>query len=402
MTFSNPTTLQIGARWFPEVRAGLERVYYDLVRHLPDAGFDVRGLVLATAPPSAGPGLDIKAYARPDAALAKRILALRRATQVELRSRAISLIACHYPLYGFPIIDVMGAVPTVFHFHGPWAAEGRIERNAWPAWLTKRCIEQILYRRPASFVVNSRAFRDVLIRTYRVPTDRITVIPCAVDLARFKNSLDKTESRRTLGLPTDRPVVLTIRRLVRRMGLENLIAAIADVARKVPEILLIVGGIGPLQAELQQLIEDRDLDKHVLLVGNVSDACLPLLYRAADISVVPSLALEGFGLTTIESLACGTPVLVTPVGGLPEAVGDLSQSLILGGCSPRMIADGLVGFYSRTLAVPDAGACASYVQQRFDWPVIARRVADLYRSILTYGHENAARQQHLRAGETAT
>lgn len=75
-----PTVLQIGARWFPEVRTGLERYYYDLVRHLPAAGFDVRGLVLASAEPAGEPGLDIGAYARPGGPMPKRLLSLRSAT----------------------------------------------------------------------------------------------------------------------------------------------------------------------------------------------------------------------------------------------------------------------------------------------------------------------------------
>jgi glycosyltransferase involved in cell wall biosynthesis len=290
----------------------------------------------------------------------------------------------------------------VFHFHGPWAAEGRAERNSLPAWLAKRCIEQILYQRPASFVVLSCAFRDVLIRTYRVPADRIFVVPGGVDITRFRSDLDKTASRRALGLTTDRPIVLTIRRLVRRMGLENLITGIAEVARKIPDILLIIGGSGPLQSELEQRIKEQDLTKRIKLLGNVPDADLSLLYRAADISIVPSLSLEGFGLTALEALACGTPVLVTPVGGLPEVVADLSPSLVLSGCEPGILAEGLIAFFSGTLNVPDAGACADYVRQRFDWPIIARQLAGIYTTILADGHEDAKQHENLRAREIAT
>ncbi len=380
-----PTVLQIGARWFPEVRTGLERYYYDLVRHLPAAGFDVRGLVLASAEPAGEPGLDIGAYARPGGPMPKRLLSLRSATQTSLRSHHVSVMGCHYPLYGFPILDMIGMVPTVFHFHGPWAAEGQAERNSLPAWLTKRCIEQILYRHPAKFVVLSRAFRDILVRTYRIPADRIAVIPGGVDIARFKNDLGKSESRQAIGLPTDRPIVLTIRRLVRRVGIENLIDAMANVAKRIAEVLLLVGGTGPLHGEIQQQIESHGLENNVRLLGNVSDEHLPLLYRAADISIVPSIALEGFGLTTVESLACGTPVLVTPVGGLPEVVADLSPNLILAGDQPKILSDGLIGFFTGALPVPDGASCVAYARRRFDWPIIARRVADLYTDIAGTG-----------------
>jgi glycogen synthase len=382
MSAAPPAVLQIGARWFPEVRTGLERYYYDLVRHLPAAGFDVLGLVLARSTPCATPGLDIKAYAPPGAFIGRRVLSLRHATQSCLRSHRVSLIGCHYPLYGFPVSDIMTTLPTVFHFHGPWAAEGQAERNSPPARWTKRCIEQILYQRPAAFVVLSRAFGEILQRTYRVPADKVFVIPGGVDIARFESAFDRPAARRALGLDGGRPIVATIRRLVRRVGIENLVDGIAVVAKKIPDILLVVGGVGPLDQEIKDRIEQHGLAGNVRLLGNVSDDHLPLLYRAADISIVPSIALEGFGLTTVESLACGTPVLVTPVGGLPEVVGDLSPRLILEGKTPEFLAEGLIAFFTGALPAPDAASCAAYARQRFDWPIIANKVAGLYTKLI--------------------
>src|SRR6185437_14692475 len=112
------------------------------------------------------------------------------------------------------------------------------------------------------------------------------------------------------------------------------------------------------------------------------DEQLPLFYRAADISIVPSVALEGFGLTAAESLACGTPVLVTPIGGLPEVVTDLSRDLVLEDAEPETLAEGLIRVFCGHLHVPDPAACADYASKRFDWPIIARQVAARYRTII--------------------
>ena len=73
---------------------------------------------------------------------------------------------------------------------------------------------------------------------------------------------------------------------------------------------------------------------HVRMLGSSRDADLPLYYRAADLSVVPTVALEGFGLVAAESLAAGCPALVTPVGGLPSVVADLSPDLVLEDATP--------------------------------------------------------------------
>jgi glycosyltransferase involved in cell wall biosynthesis len=144
----------------------------------------------------------------------------------------------------------------------------------------------------------------------------------------------------------------------------------------------LIGGSGPLQGEFERRIEQRGLRGRIRLLGRIADGQLPLFYRAADISIMPSVALEGFGLSAAESLACGTPVLVTPIGGLPEVVRDLSTDLVLAGTGSDAIAAGLIKAFSGELRMPNAAACSDYARNRFDWPIIARQVAACYRKII--------------------
>jgi len=377
-----PVVLQIGNRWFPESPGGLERYHYDLALHLPAAVFEVLSFAVAQTADFLGPGTEMTAYAAPNSFIIHRLSALRHAVRNCLATRRVALVVCHYPLYGFPIFDLMRTVPTVFHFHGPWAAEGKIEGNSLPAWLSKRCIEQLLYQRPAGFVVLSAAFRDILCETYGVPAERVFVIPGGVDMARFDGDGDRLSARSALRWEADRPVAVTLRRLNRRMGIENLIDAMQKVVSVVPRALLLIGGSGPLRATFEQRIEQRGLGDCVRVLGRIPDEQLPLFYRAADVSIMPSIALEGFGLTAAESLACGTPVLVTPVGGLPEVVTGLSPDLILEGTEPEVLAEGLIKAFSGTLHLPDPTTCATYARNHFDWPIIAGQVAACYRTIL--------------------
>ena len=136
--------------------------------------------------------------------------------------------------------------------------------------------------------------------------------------------------------------MLAVRRLVRRMGLEDLIDAIGLLKHRHPDVLLLIAGKGKIGEELQQRIDAAGLQDNVKLLGFVPDNHLAALYRAATVSVVPTVALEGFGLITVESLASGTPVLVTPVGGLPEAVAGLSDDLVLPSTGADAIAEGSV------------------------------------------------------------
>jgi glycosyltransferase involved in cell wall biosynthesis len=151
-----------------------------------------------------------------------------------------------------------------------------------------------------------------------------------------------------------------------------------SVHARVPDALLAIAGTGPLVGQLRARIQARGLDDHVRLLGFVADADLPLFYRACDLSIVPSLALEGFGLTTIESLAAGTPVLVTPVGGLPETVQALDAGLVLADARPATLAAGLADALRGALPLPSPQRCARYARTHFDWPVIAGRVLAAY------------------------
>jgi glycosyltransferase involved in cell wall biosynthesis len=95
---------------------------------------------------------------------------------------------------------------------------------------------------------------------------------------------------------------------------------------------------------------------------------------------VPSQAWEGFGLVCLESLASGTPVMVTPVGGLPEAVRDLEPGLVFGGSDEASIAAGLRDALRGRLRVPSEAECLAYAR-RFAWSAIAARIDEVYREV---------------------
>ena len=107
--------------------------------------------------------------------------------------------------------------------------------------------------------------------------------------------------------------------------------------------VLVIAGDGPLRSDLESRIRQDGLEDAVRLVGRVSDSELVGLYQASDINVVPSVALEGFGLIVLEAAACGTPSVVTRIGGLPEAVRGLDESLVVEPGSPGALADRLLG-----------------------------------------------------------
>ena len=376
-------SLQIGKSWFPEQSgSGLDRMYHALTQHLPDAGVPVRGLVAGSSNLTGAASNSVASFASDTAPLYQRLWGARQAARRTLAESTIDLVAAHFALYTAPAVDLLSDVPLVVHFHGPWAQESAVEGEHAAAVRLKEAAERYVYRRGTRFIVLSKAFHDVLARDYDVPASQIRIVSGGVDVDRFAVDASAEDARERLGWSTDRPILLSVRRLAPRMGLETLVSAMQSIRDRVPDALLLIAGKGPLGPTLEQQIAAQGLDDHVRLLGFVPDDDLPYAYRAADVTVVPTEALEGFGLITIESLAAGTPVFVTPRGGLPEVVRDLDPALIFEDAEANAMADRLTEALAGQLDLPSAVACRDYTRAQYAWPVIAQQVRAVYEEVV--------------------
>ena len=377
-----PLSLQIGMYWSTaEHSGGLDRVFTELVQQLPAAGIRTIGAVEGPA----SVALLSRGTARPfgddRASRIARYFRLRRNLIRFVEEDEIDLIVVHFALYGRLVLDRIKR-PLVVHFQGPWAQEALAEGASRSSVRVRHAIEASVYRRADRIIVLSHAFSELLQRDYAVPETKIRIVPGHVDLERLRCHGTRREARLALDLPLDRPLMVAVRRLKRRMGLGTLLDALARVVVDRPSVLLILGGTGPLRAELEAKVDALDLGRNVRFLGYVSEDNLPTLYRAADFTVVPTEALEGFGLVAAESLAAGTPALVTAVGGLPEVVSDLSRNLIFPAANADAIATHLSSVLRGDITLPTIIECESYARNRFALKTAAERVAAIYKEVL--------------------
>lgn len=366
--------LCLGLEWFPLTPGGLNRYVYELTRQLASDGdqIEMYGIGLPDVSPS--PSLNLTNLACPNRPLLERLwTANRQFTQK--RAPAFDAINLHFALYSFPILTHLPAeVPVTFTFHGPWAGESQQEGASQLSVWFKQWIEQRVYQRCDRFIVLSKAFGTILHETYDIPWNKIHIIPGGVDTQRFQRSLSRQEARTQLNWHPDRPTLFTTRRLVHRMGLDKLLTALAQVKQQVPDIWLAIAGKGPIRNDLERQVNELGLQNHVEFLGFLPDEQLPLAYQAADLTVVPSQSLEGFGLILLESLASGTPVLCTPVGGMPEVIAPFCPELITDSVEAEAIAERLTDFLVGTMPLPSRDACREYACRQFDWKIIAPRV----------------------------
>jgi glycosyltransferase involved in cell wall biosynthesis len=257
----------------------------------------------------------------------------------------------------------------IIHFQGPWYAESLAAGQAPWKGRIKKAWETGRYRHASHAVVLCEVFAEILHRDFDYPREKISVIPPGVDLSHFRAELPSERVR---------PLVVCVRRLERRMGIDTLLEAWPLVLARHPDAELSIFGDGTAREELVKLSTRLNIQSSVRFHGRVSDDELSTGYREARLTVVPTRELEGFGLIALESLAVGRPVVVTNVGGLPDAVKHLDPTLIVPPESPQALAnrliDGLAG------VVPSAERCREHAE-RFSWDIIAARHVELYREL---------------------
>jgi glycosyltransferase involved in cell wall biosynthesis len=292
-------------------------------------------------------------------------------------------VDAHFALYAFApkLLGWFRRRPLIVHFQGPWADESVVAGDgAVKAWV-KRSVERAVYRDARGTIVLSNAFKRLLVERYRVSPWSVCVIRPGVDLDGFCPG-DPDAARKQVGIPAGARVVVTVRRLVPRMGIDVLLRAWPGIVNRYPDAVLAVVGDGPARRRLEELAGCLGISGSVRFVGRIEDPRLLVAwYRAAEVSVVPSTALEGYGLIVLESLACGTPVVATDVGGLPEALAPLDPTLVVRAGDVSALESRLVDALDGQGNFPTAEECRAYAEE-FSWSRAAQARRAFYESAL--------------------
>ncbi len=373
---TSASILTLGIGWFPKSPGGLERYIYELTHRLAANQDQIELCGVGLPETESNSPMKLTNLAEPDQAIWQRLLSIRNKFK-KTRNSKPDAINLHFALYSFPLLDILPkGVPITFNFHGPWASESQQEtvNNQLNLFLKRRLIEQITYNCCDRFIVLSKAFGNILHQQYQIPWKKIHIIPGGVNVNWFQSQLSRQVAREKLGWPENRRILFTSRRLVQRVGIDKLLQALVIIKPQVPDIWLAIAGRGHLQATLQQQVKELGLEDNVKFLGFLPENQLPLAYQAAELTVMPSQSFEGFGLAVVESLACGTPVICTPIGGMPEILSPFSPDLITDSAEASAIAEKLAEILLGNLSIPSRQACREYAVNNFDWQHITQQV----------------------------
>lgn len=216
--------------------------------------------------------------------------------------------------------------------------------------------------------------REQLANTYRFDTDRLSLIPHGVDIDRF---YPRPRDEAHPAVSPEKTSFLFVGRLASRKGISRAIESLATLRDENVELL--IAGTGRHEERLKQLARDHGVGEKVEFLGFVPDNDLPVLYSSADVFVFPS-RYEGFGLVFLEAMACGTPVVGTPVGGVPDVVEDGETGFVVDHDIDDLSAK-LRHCHENPDLLTEMSEKAAAKARTMDWGHVAEQVEALYEQV---------------------
>lgn len=306
------------------------------------------------------------------------------------------IIHSHYWMSGIAAIELrkVWRVPILHMFHTLGLMKNRIARSAdemegeYRISGERKVIEEVDH-----IIASTLAEKSQLEFLYDTPSSKISVIPPGVDIRHFY-PIPEDEAKEVVNLPEGTHTILYVGRIEPLKGIDSLLQAIAIIQKRkeldcCPHNLVIIGGNldspegdqNPEMIRLQNMVEILGIENFVIFLGKKDQNLLPYYYSAAEVVVMPS-HYESFGMVALESMACGTPVIASQVGGLAFLVQDGETGFIIPGNDVNKLADKLVQVIIDKNLRKLMGEKSSEYARMYAWETISEKIAEVYMRLL--------------------
>lgn len=288
----------------------------------------------------------------------------------------------HYDAICIGAIDALGyllpwirknfSIPVILYTHGE-----EICQQAFNDRAEKR--RRAVLQGADGIVAVSSFTKKIIAEKYGVAAAKIETITNGVDIQRFSTPTHECV-RKDLGIG-EGPLVVAVGRLVARKGFDKLIHSWVRVKDAVSTGSMVIGGVGPMEGPLREMIEKKGLEDSVQLLGMVPDDLLPSLYAAADLFAMPNRTMpdgdtEGFGLVFLEAAAAGTPAVGGKAGGVPDAIIDHRTGVLVDGENEAEIAKEIIGLLNDDKRRAAMGKAAREHDMTQGWDAKAQQFLD--------------------------
>lgn len=380
---------------FVDIPTGSGRVAWDIARAMRDRGFSVTVLCYQ----SDGNELGISDY---DGVRVVRFQKERKPSWHPGRLQAIinstaeacirwlgnmqwDVVHVHSPLMGLGVMAALGKeAKYIFTVHSPlvleqeitWSHQGFIGRVKLLFGRKPLAIAEERMLKAASAIHALSEFTRKKIDEMYDLGKRVTVIPHWYE--KRTTNIDRQMARKALGWPSNAIILFTVRGLRPRYGLDIAIQSLAPLIQG-RDCYFYIGGIGPLRQSLEDLASSLDADKHIRFLGRLSNNDLELAYSAADIFILPTLALECFGLIIVEALSFGCPVIATDSAAIPELMQPILPDCIVPAGNAEALRVKTQQFIDGVIKIPEKNILVDYIKAHYDKTMIMSRLIELFK-----------------------
>ncbi|HID87363.1 MAG TPA: glycosyltransferase family 1 protein, partial [Anaerolineae bacterium] len=282
------------------------------------------------------------------------------------------------------------SIPVIHMFHTLGRMKNRVARSEAEREIAQRIrVETEIMAFADRIVAATPRDKAQMVELYGADPDKITVIPCGVDLELFQQ-IPCQEAKAELGVPGDHHLVLFVGRIEPLKGIDTLLRAMALMLEEESGwrgrvSLCIIGGdvsedallMDEEMRRLHRLRDELGIADVVIFAGAQAQETLPCTYSAADVVVVPS-HYESFGMVALEAMACGAPVIASDVGGLSFLVEDGRTGFLVPEGDPAALADRLHRVLADRSLRDFMGIAGIKMAQGYGWPLIADQIVALY------------------------
>jgi glycosyltransferase involved in cell wall biosynthesis len=284
------------------------------------------------------------------------------------------------------LLDRFNAPKLVTHVHGTTKGIAlAFQKTSWRHLEQTIIREQVVWDGANALIANSRFLKEELTRLYGIPRNKIFLVNNGVNLHVFHYRESKKNLYRKLGISDHATVILYLGGSRPVKGPAYLLDALKKIEDKHEDIITIfVKGAGPLDKFFSPLLEKKlqyfQQKEKMIVINSIPHTELPEYYSAVDAVVVPSL-YDAFPKVVLEAVTCGTPVIGSAVGGIPEMIQNNENGYLVNPLDSEELANMIV----RTVTnkrLKEKLRKKTRLQQRYSWRVAAEAVSDVYRKIL--------------------
>ncbi|HSX47579.1 MAG TPA: glycosyltransferase family 4 protein [Patescibacteria group bacterium] len=256
----------------------------------------------------------------------------------------------------------------------------------WPNWLYQKLVPPAVKKSDALLCI-SRAVKEQVLSS-GIDKNKSFFIPLGVKDIYYLDS-DKKENRKLLGLDENKPLLLSVGRLVKRKGLTWFIEYVfVQLVKTFPELNLLIVGDGTELQNLEMLVNKYNLSNNVIIKNNLTDKEVKYAYNAADIFVMPNIKvqgdIEGFGLVLLEAASAKLPVVASNIEGIRDAIKQDKNGILIESRNISEFISEITKFLTdKKYAIKFGQNSRDYTLSNYSWDNVASNYIKIYKDLIS-------------------